>query len=297
MNQAQSTARPHEQSNLIEPQVAVGQMSSQDDIDANLKSVAKLLANAKASGARLLVLPENMACFAQGKQHQTAERFDEICQKLSHLVAQHELWLVAGTLPCPYRPNGQAVPDHKLRSASMVFDPSGQIVGRYDKIHLFDARIRSAQPVDIQTAQYRESDVFESGEQPVTVSTTLGTLGLMICYDLRFPELALTLRQQGADMIAAPAAFTHTTGKAHWELLLRARAIDTQCHFFGAAQTGTHGDKRTWGHSMICDAWGNTLCRLNETANKIAIAKCAFTSQNKLRLDLRLMHTRQTRKL
>jgi len=198
----------------------------------------------------LAVLPENFACFAAGQQRQTAAQFELIRDQLAALASQYQLWLVAGSLPCPYRPNGQTVPDGKVRSCCLLFDPSGQVVARYDKIHLFDAQVADS------VGGYRESATFEAGDQVVTAQTPFGRLGLMICYDLRFAELALALRRQGAEILTVPSAFTHLTGQQHWSLLLRARAIDSQCWVIGANQTGWHGRRQTWGHSAIVDAAG-----------------------------------------
>lgn len=243
------------------PILAAIQMSSQDNIAANLADVAQQLAQAAAAGATLAVLPENFACFAAGQQQHTAHQFDTICQQLAALARQYQLWLVAGSLPCPYRPNGQIVPDGKVRACCLLFDPSGQVVARYDKIHLFDVQVADG------VGGYCESATFEAGDQVVGVNTPFGRLGLMICYDLRFPELALALRRQGAEILTAPSAFTHVTGQLHWSLLLRARAVDTQCWVIGANQTGWHGTRQTWGHSAIVSDQGLLLC---EAAHKTA---------------------------
>lgn len=234
--------------------LAAIQMSSQDNIADNLADAERLLAQAATAGACLAVLPENFACFAAGQQRQTAAQFEYIQDQLSVLARRFKLWIVAGSIPCPYRPNGQIVPDGKVRSCCLLLDPSGQVVARYDKIHLFDVHVADG------VGGYRESATFEAGDQIVTASTPFGHLGLMICYDLRFPELALALRQQGAEILTAPSAFTHMTGQLHWSLLLRARAIDSQCWVIGANQTGWHGARQTWGHSAIVDIDGRLYC-------------------------------------
>lgn len=235
------------------PRLAVAQMNAQDNIEQNLADSEALIAQAKAAGAQLLVFPENFACFAAGQQFKTAQRFDEIQARLQKLASKHGLWLVAGSLPCPYRPNGQSVPNGRVRTSSLLISPEEKTVARYDKIHLFDVQVADS------TGSYQESATFEPGDQVVTALTPFGTIGLMICYDLRFPELALKLRQQGADILTAPAAFTYVTGQLHWQLLLRARAIDTQCYVLGAAQQGTHGTRQTWGHSAIISQTGQVL--------------------------------------
>lgn len=234
--------------------LAAIQMSSQDSIAQNLADTAQCLAQAAQAGACLAVLPENFACFAAGQQRQTAEQFEQIRDQLAVMARRFNLWLVAGSIPCGYRPNGQIVPNGKVRSCCLLFDPSGQVVARYDKIHLFDAQVADG------VGGYRESATFEAGEQVVSANTPFGRLGLMICYDLRFAELALALRHQGAEILTAPSAFTYLTGQLHWSLLLRARAIDTQCWVIGANQTGWHGTRQTWGHSAIVDCEGRIYC-------------------------------------
>jgi predicted amidohydrolase len=246
--------------------VAAVQLSSQDTIADNLTAVASALAQAQAKQVQLLVLPENFACFAAGQQRNTAEQFDHIVQTLQQWAQQYGCWIVAGTIPCPYRPNGQIIPDGRVRATSLCLDPAGQIAGRYDKIHLFDVHVGDG------TGQYLESATFEAGDQLTVVPTPFGALGLMVCYDLRFPELALALRQQGADILTAPSAFTHTTGQRHWQLLTRARAIDTQCLLIGAAQQGWHGTRQTWGHSIIVDAVGTILAESTEGGFDVKIA-------------------------
>ncbi|MFZ3193401.1 MAG: carbon-nitrogen hydrolase family protein [Moraxellaceae bacterium] len=236
------------------PILAAIQMSSQDNIARNLVDAEHLLAQAAQAGASLAVLPENFACFAAGQQRQTAEQFDQIRVQLAVMARRFNLWLIAGSIPCGYRPNGQIVPVGKVRSCCLLFDPSGQVVARYDKIHLFDAQVADC------IGGYHESATFEAGDQVISANTPFGRLGLMICYDLRFPELALALRQQGAEILTAPSAFTYPTGQRHWSLLLRARAIDSQCWVIGANQTGWHGTRQTWGHSAIVDVDGRIYC-------------------------------------
>jgi len=160
------------------------------------------------------------------------------------------LWLVAGTLPLP--PDGQ--PEARARACSLLFDNQGQRVARYDKLHLFDVDVAD------QRGRYRESDDYACGEQLVLADTPCGRLGLTVCYDLRFAELYIALRQAGAELISAPSAFTAVTGAAHWQVLTRARAIESQCAILAANQGGMHpGGRQTFGHSAIIDAWGRVL--------------------------------------
>jgi deaminated glutathione amidase len=246
--------------------VAAIQLSSQDSIEQNLISVANALAIAHAQQVDLVVLPENFACFAVGQQRQTAQQFEYICTSLQHMARQYHCWIIAGTLPCPYRPNGQIIPDGRVRATSLCIDPSGQIVGRYDKIHLFDVYVGDG------TGQYLESSTFEAGNQITVIPTPFGHIGMMVCYDLRFPELAMTLRQHGAHILTAPSAFTYKTGQQHWELLIRSRAIDSQCIVIGANQQGWHGIRQTWGHSIIVDSVGTILTESTQGGFDVKIA-------------------------
>jgi len=160
------------------------------------------------------------------------------------------LWIVAGTLPLP--PVGQ--PDAKAHACSLLIDEHGDVVARYDKLHLFDVDVAD------NRGRYRESDDYAHGAQVVVADTPVGRLGLSVCYDLRFPELYSALRAAGAELITAPAAFTAVTGAAHWEVLIRARAIETQCYVLAAAQGGTHpGPRDTHGHAAIVDPWGRIV--------------------------------------
>lgn len=269
------------------PVFAVAQMSSQDSIDQNLANAALLMQQAAAQQASLLVLPENFACFAPGQQLNTAERFDELQQQLQQLAASHQLWLVAGSIPCAYRPNGQTVPEGRVRSTSLLISPDAKTVARYDKIHLFDVQIGD------NTGRYQESATFEPGERVVVANTPFGRIGMMVCYDLRFPELALALRKQGADVLTAPSAFTEMTGHQHWQLLLRARAMDTQCYVLGAGQQGTHGSRKTWGHSAISNAAGEIIAERNEAGMGIVTTEFDIKTVQQRRQSMPLLQHRR----
>ncbi len=266
--------------------LAAIQMNSQDQIELNLAHALELLAEAAQANCQLAVLPENFACFAPGQQRHTAERFDEIIATVAQWARDLNIWIVAGSVPCPYRQNGQTVADQRVRSACLLLDPSGKTVARYDKIHLFDVAVKD------HTGQYQESATFEAGDQIVTASTPFGRLGFMVCYDLRFPEQALSLRQQDAEIITAPSAFTHLTGSAHWQLLLRARAIDTQCLVIGAGQGGWHGSRQTWGHSAISDGWGEILAETTGNKPELIVADYDAQKLKALRLDMPFMTRR-----
>ena len=254
--------------------VAAVQMSSQQDIEANLADIKAAISEASKQGAQLIVLPEN--CCSMGRQFATAERFDELSDAMAEYARAFGIYLLAGSLPCPYRPDGVIVPDGRLRQVSQLFAPDGTRVARYDKIHLFTATVADKQ------GSYNEAATFEPGTQTVVVpleaNDAVYQLGMMVCFDLRFPALAQRLRQAGAEVLSAPSAFTYLTGQAHWSLLLRARALDSQCMVIGAAQGGEHlyknGDSRqTWGHSTIT-AYDGTIINsyedsdLKNSANK-----------------------------
>lgn len=234
--------------------LAVIQMVSQADVPANLSSARCLLERAAASGARLAVLPENFA--AMGRRDLAAlgraEALGEgpILPWLKRTARDLGLWIVAGTIPLP--PDGQ--PEAKAHACSLLIDDQGERVARYDKLHLFDVDVAD------NRGRYRESDDYAHGSRVVVADTPVGRLGLTVCYDLRFPELYSALRAAGAELISAPAAFTAVTGAAHWEVLVRARAIETQCYLLAAGQGGVHpGPRETHGQSMIVDPWGRIL--------------------------------------
>ncbi len=269
------------------PIFAVAQMNSQDSIEQNLDDVSVLMMQACEQNASLLVLPENFACFAAGQQANTAARFDDIVQQLQQMAAKYGLWLVAGSIPCPYRPNGQPVAGGRVRSSSLLISPEAKTVARYDKIHLFDAQVGD------HTGSYQESATFEPGDNVVVASTPFGQLGMMVCYDLRFPELALALRKQGAQVLSAPSAFTYITGQMHWQLLLRARAADTQCYVLGAAQQGTHGERQTWGHSAISNAAGAIITERNADGMGIITAEFDNSVMQQRREAMPLMQHRR----
>ncbi|UTW14010.1 carbon-nitrogen hydrolase family protein [Marinobacterium rhizophilum] len=232
---------------------AVIQMVSGPGFEANFATAQRLVQGAAAEGARLVVLPENFALFDSANLRTLAQQQGrgELQQRLGALAADAGIWLVAGSVPLVQRENGSELSGGRVRSACLVFDDRGQQRARYDKRHLFDVDVADAQK------SYRESDYIEPGEQVVLVDTPCGRLGLSICYDLRFADHYQRLRDAGAELISVPSAFTAVTGQAHWELLLRARAVEFQCYLLGANQGGQHGNGReTWGHSMVVDPWG-----------------------------------------
>ena len=230
---------------------AVVQLTSIGDRERNLARVAELVGEAASRGARLVVLPENFAFL--GKEAERIAIAEDVAgdgpilTALRALARTHRLHLVAGGLP-------ERSPDpERTYNTCLCLDPEGRIVGHYRKIHLFDVAIPDG-------AVYQESKTVARGAEPVVARTSLGVIGLSVCYDLRFPELYRALVADGAEVLVVPAAFTLYTGKDHWHPLLRARAIESSCFVLAAAQQGRHDERRvTYGHSMIVEPWGTIL--------------------------------------
>lgn len=267
--------------------LSVAQMNSQNDIEANFIVIESLIQQSKAQATELIVFPENFVCFAAGKQRETAAQFESIQQRLEQLAHRYQIWIIAGTLPCPFRPDGSIIDDGRVRTVSLCISPE-RTEARYDKIHLFDVQVSDA------VGGYQESKFFEPGDQVVVAKTPFGNIGLMVCYDLRFPELALILRQQGANILTAPAAFTYTTGQLHWQLLLQARAMDSQCYVLGAAQQGWHGEQRqTWGHAGITNSRGQLLEMITVEGHGLITSSFDLAEQNDIRLAMPLMQHRK----
>ena len=257
--------------------VAAIQMNSGPDVAANLQRVRELTTQAADAGARLVVLPENVALMPSSQasrvQAAEAEGSGPIQQTLADIARNAGVWLVGGTIPL--RVDGDP---NRVAPALLVFDPAGQVIARYDKIHLFDVEVPGE-----SKRQYRESDDFVACGPVRCVQVDDVCVGLSICYDLRFPELYRQLVEQGAQVLVAPSAFTAQTGRAHWDLLLRARAVENLAFVIGANQTGVHPrGHQTWGHSKIIDPWGRTLAAA-ETMPGFVLA------------DLDLEQQRQTR--
>lgn len=247
MNPARS-APPSPRSAAGTFRIAAIQTVSGPDVAQNLEVVAGLVAEAAAAGARLVALPEYFPVISADEQAKVRIREHDgsgpLQSCLADLAQRHGVWLVGGTIPL------MAEADDKVRNSTLVFDDQGRRVARYDKIHLFGFQ-RGAE-------RYDESASIEAGGEVCAFDAPVGRVGLSVCYDLRFPELFRAMRE--VDLIILPAAFTYTTGRAHWEVLLRARAIENQCYVMAPAQGGRHSSGRvTWGHTMIIDPWGEVL--------------------------------------
>lgn len=238
---------------------AIVELNSQTNILANLQSIELGIKIASERGTRMVILPENAFCF--GKQGFASQYFDALKAWSAQAARHYGVYLLAGTLPCPYRPDGTPVADGKLRQSSLLFDPAGDCLARYDKIHLFKATVNDS------TGNYDEGRTFEAGNALIVADTEFGKVGMMVCFDIRFPTLAVKLRELGADILTAPSAFTYQTGKAHWHALLTARALDSQCMVIGAGQTGDHvvnpsapsNVRSTWGHSEFINSDGENV--------------------------------------
>ncbi len=264
--------------------VAAVQMTSGTEVGANLERAAQLVAEAARAGARLVVLPENFALMpAHERERLQAAEVDGSGRVQDFLASQarsHGVWIVGGTIAL------QARQPNKVRAACLVIDDRGERVARYDKMHLFDVELESGE-------QYRESGAIEPGEEIVVVDTPCGRLGLAVCYDLRFPELFRRMLDRGAEIFSLPSAFTAHTGKAHWEVLVRARAIENLGYMLAAGQGGRHANGReTHGHTMIVGPWGDVLAQL-ELAPGVAIARIDRERMQVIRRNLPSIHHRR----
>jgi predicted amidohydrolase len=255
------------------------------DPDASAKAISSAIADAAAQGADMLFTPEMSNLLdrdrARAAEHLSSEAQDPVLGAARRAAAEAGIWVHLGSLAL----QGERA-DGRLVNRGFVIDGSGNIRARYDKIHLFD--------VDLPTGEsWRESAAYAPGERVVAVDTPWGRLGLAICYDLRFPDLFRALSDAGAAMLALPAAFTVPTGKAHWHVLLRARAIESSCWVIAAAQSGAHEDGRaTYGHSLVIDPWGEIALDMGE-ANGLGYAEIdvAKTSDVRMRVPS-LQHRR-----
>jgi len=241
------------------------QMSARPTWQANSVTLQNSIAQAAAQGASVVLLPENFAAIAGDAAQRDVIAHPDTTTTISNCLKQwakeHRIWLIAGGFLF-HGDNQHPLPYNRC----LVINPDGIIVTHYDKIHLFDADVHDG-------ISYHESDYVRRGVQPATVDIETWRLGLSICYDLRFPELYRHYSRQGCQALVVPAAFTHTTGQAHWEVLLRARAIENQCYVIAAGQSGHHaGARRTWGHSMMIDPWGKIIAQCAEEDNAIIMA-------------------------
>ena len=261
------------------------QMASGLSVSANLIEAEKLITEAAKAGANLIALPENFALMGETE-------FDKIKQKeideqgpiqefLSNIARKLGIWLVGGTIPLA------ADDENKVIAACLVFNDQGERVARYDKIHLFDVSVPDSDE------EYRESDTIAKGQSELVIDSPFGRLGVAVCYDLRFPELFRKMAGQGMDILIIPSAFTAETGAAHWEVLLRARAIENLCYVVAPNQGGFHlNGRKTFGHSMIVDPWGVVL-DCYKTGSGFVIADIELERIQKVRAAFPVLQHRQ----
>jgi len=226
------------------------QLRSTDDVAENIRATSDLIREAKAKGAQFIATPENTTLMAPDGGAKLERSFDEAhdpaLPAFTALAEELGVWLLIGSLAIK-------VSDTKTANRSFLIDPKGRIAARYSKIHLFDVDLPSGE-------KYRESNTVAGGDAATLVETPFGKIGMTICYDLRFPQLYRALAQKGAFLLTVPSAFTETTGKAHWHVLLRARAIENGAFVLAPAQGGTHANgRKTYGHSLIVAPWGEIL--------------------------------------
>jgi nitrilase len=263
--------------------VALVQMQSNDCIEDNFQQACTFLDKAILEHKpRLVVFPENFLCLGVIDYSHPAQELSPFIDRLAKIAKQNCIYILLGSIPILAKHN-------KCYSRSMLLDPNGVLLGSYDKIHLFDVSVSDRK----STTNYKESESFVAGKKHSVLPLDSFKLGLSICYDLRFPELYQSLRKGGADIIAVPSAFTYKTGQDHWEVLLRARAIETQCYVIAANQCGQHRNsetgalRKTWGHSMIIDPWGKILCSLQH-APGVCAASLDLDFLNDIRVSMNI---------
>lgn len=241
--------------------VGLIQMTSGSDVSDNIAYISEQVSILAQAGAELIVTPENSVVFGQrADYHAVAEVIGEggVQHQFAQLAQQHQVWLVVGSMPIR-RQSG-------VTTTCLVFNPQGECVAEYDKLHMFDVDVADAHN------RYRESETFTPGSQIVSLETPNAHLGLTICYDVRFPQLFNELALRGANLMLVPAAFTAVTGEAHWQPLLRARAIESQSWVVAVNQCSIHPcGRETWGHSMVISPWGEVVASLNNQPQNLVV--------------------------
>jgi predicted amidohydrolase len=259
------------------------QMTSVDDVAANLAAAAALLAEAAAAGAELVGLPENFAYLRrEGTPVPCAQGLDgEIVGFLRDAARRHGFWLLGGSFP-------EDAGEGRVFNTSLLLSPAGEVEAAYRKIHLFDVDLRPQ-----GGAEFRESACVAPGQEVVVAKTPFGGVGLSVCYDLRFPELYRAQSERGVRLLAVPAAFAVETGRDHWEVLLRARAIENQAFVLAPAQCGRHSAERSsYGRTLIVDPWGLVLARAPDRPCAV-VADCDLAAQDRLRASLPVLAHRR----
>ena len=266
--------------------IAAIQMSSSDNVDENLSQAEQLISKASSQGALLVVLPEMFAIMGKTPTDKVdvAEEYGngKIQSFLSRCAKQYNIWIVGGTIPL------QCEDKNKVRAACIVYDSTGKSVARYDKIHLFDAKLS-------ETESFQESNTTEPGNSVVVIDSPVGKLGLVVCYDIRFPTLLTELMSRGVEVITIPAAFFVKTGEAHWKLLTRARAVDTFSYIIVSAQSGVHASgRKTYGHTLIVNPWGTVVSEIAEAGNAIAYADIDLKQLREIRKSIPVLQHKKT---
>jgi len=287
--------------------IAICQLCSTNDVDSNFSACELLVKKAKKFGTQLVCLPE---CFAfvgenNGDAFRVADFVEDnllpiqnledapasLFQRYRRLAIQHDIWLSLGGFPEKIRNEGQnessSAPSERIFNSHILVDNLGKIRAIYRKLHLFKVDIKGGPSLN-------ESLTFSAGNEKVVVDSPVGKLGLTTCYDVRFPELYVSLRKMGADVILVPSAFTLMTGKDHWEVLLRARAIETQCYVVAAAQYGAHNPKRSsYGHALACDPWGTVVSCCPDSAPSLVLVEIDHDRVAKVRQSMPVFEHRR----
>ena len=262
---------------------ALLQLSSTDEPKENLELINNMINTAAAKNVEFIALPETANCISNSNLHKETvlqtEKEDITLSSLTKVAKKKSIYILIGSIAIK-----QNKPKHKFLNRSFLINPSGSIIAKYDKLHMFDAAISASE-------EHIESASFVAGKNAKIISTTIGKFGLSICYDVRFPHLYRGLSQRGAQLLTVPAAFTVPTGKAHWEILLRARAIENGAFVIAPAQSGTHnftggGYRKTYGHSMVVDPWGNILVNAKHSTETIAYFTCDLSKVKSARSKL-----------
>ena len=262
---------------------ALLQISSTDEPKENLELINNMINSAAAKNVEFVALPETANCISNSNLHKETvlqtEKEDITLASLTEVAKKKSIYILIGSLAIK-----QNKPENKFLNRSFLINPSGSIIAKYDKLHMFDATISDSE-------EYIESASFVAGKNAKVISTAIGKFGLSICYDVRFPHLYRGLSQRGAQLLTVPAAFTVPTGKAHWEILLRARAIENGAFVIAPAQSGTHnftggGYRKTYGHSMVVDPWGNILVNAKHSTGTIAYFTCDLSKVESARSKL-----------
>ena len=263
--------------------VSLVQMVSGADPELNLEMALEGVIAAKEQGSALVLLPENFVLFDSKRlvEFANSSRAENAIQTLAKAAIEYSIWILAGSFPVPSA-------DGRVFARSLLFSAAGDAVAVYDKRHLFDVDVADSK------GAYRESSWIAPGEALCLARTPVGQLGLSICYDLRFPVHYQRLRQLGAELICVPSAFTQVTGEAHWEVLLRARAIENQCYILGVGQGGDHGNNRlTHGHSMIVDPWGEVVAHSKPQGFDVVSADIDLQRLHRIRTEMPVLSQRR----